>query len=127
MTTRDHSRPAHPRGAEEFSSHLTWATRWRVPHFKDPDIAIACLDALEHERRRIALPVFAYALMPDHFHLVIGPTSMRLGQVVHALKNASVHRLKVARLSPGGLWQEGYWDRALRSARDIRTAMNYVH
>ena len=119
--------PLHPPEANEYWNHVTWRTRWGVPHFEDITLGEACLRAIEGERKRIGLNVFAYTLLPDHTHLIIGPTKQRTGYVVQALKLASVHRLMADGLATGGLWQRGYFDRALRDLSQLRTAIDYVH
>lgn len=120
-------KPAHPADANELANHLTWGTRWKIPHFKDESLGLKCLEAIEHERRRMKLDIYAFALMPDHFHIIIGPYPKRVGYVVQALKLASVHRLLREELTGGGLWQRGYYDVAMRDLRQLRTVMEYVH
>jgi putative transposase len=117
----------HPEETRLYPVHLSWNTRWAIPYFEDHELGLACLEAIERERKRIALPVFAYALMPDHIHLIIGPAPMRLGYVVQALKVAVVANLNTERLVPGGLWKRGYWERALTDERAVRAAIDYVH
>lgn len=75
----------------------------------------------------MGLVVVAFALMPDHFHLVVAPIPMTIGRMVQALKAASVLRLKAQGLASGGLWQEDYFDVALRDERQLRAAIEYVH
>lgn len=83
--------------------------------------------AFHRQVARLGLDVFAYALLPDHFHLIIGPSDQRVGYVVQALKLASVHRLMADGLATGGLWQRDYFDRAIRDVSQIRAAIDYVH
>jgi REP element-mobilizing transposase RayT len=120
-------KPAHPEDAKEFANHLTWKTRWGIRHFTDIDLGLACLEAIEHERRRMKVDIFAYALMPNHLHLIIAPQPRRVGLVVQAFKLATVHRLMADGLAEGGLWQRGYWDVAMRDLRQLYTAMEYIH
>jgi putative transposase len=120
-------KPAHPPDANLYPNHLTWVTRWRVPHFKDASLGLTCLKAIESERRRMGLSIFAYSLMPDHFHLVIGPVAIQIGRVVQALKLASVNRLTADGLAPSSLWQGSYFDVALRDMYQLRATIDYVH
>ncbi len=73
------------------------------------------------------LPIYAFALMPDHLHLLIGPYPMPVGYVVQALKLASVHRLMRDGMAGGALWQRGYWDVAMRDELSLHQAMEYIH
>lgn len=79
------------------------------------------------ERSRMGLDVLAYCLMPDHFHLIVGPCLMRLGQVVQGLKLASAHQLIAAGLAVHSPWQESFFDVGLRDETQLLTAIEYVH
>ena len=119
--------PAHPADSNLYPNHITWATRLRAPHFRDISLGIACLQALENERKRLGLSVLAYALLPDHFHIVIAPTNVRVGYIVQCLKLASVHKLMAQGLAGGGLWQRQYYEVGLRSPEQVRNVIDYVH
>lgn len=119
--------PAHPPDSNLYPNHITWVTRLRAPHFVDQALGLACLDAIESERKRLGLTVFAYALLPDHFHIIIGPTIIRVGFVVKCLKLASVHKLMAQGLTGGGLWQRQYYEVGLRDPQQVRNAIEYIH
>jgi putative transposase len=119
--------PPHPEYTNDYANHITWNTRFRAPRFEDVALGIACLEAIEGERDRIGLDVFAYCLMPDHLHLIIGPSPIRVGYVVRALKLAAVQNLMVAGLAHGRLWQRGYFEKGLRDTNQLRTALDYIH
>jgi len=70
--------------------------------------------------------LLAWVLMPDHLHLLVqlgrGACLSRVAQRVK-----SVTALEVGRISgPGGIWQHGYHDRAIRAEESLRDVGRYV-
>ncbi|MEO7804793.1 MAG: transposase [Actinomycetota bacterium] len=121
------ARPHHIDDPQDFPQHLTWVTKERSAVFAENKSADCCLWALEKERARLRVDVFAYALMPDHLHVVIGPSIWPLGFIVQGIKLATTYWLKAHGLASGPVWARGYWDRALRNEAALRRAIEYVH
>lgn len=113
--------------SNQYPTHLNWKTRWNAPVFGDAELAIECLQAIEHERNRMGLDVLAYCLMPDHFHLVVGPTLLKLGQIVQGLKLASTHRMLTDGLVIKTPWRRSYYDVGIRDGRQLRNTVEYLH
>jgi len=121
------ARPRHADSSENFAQHLTWTTLQRVPTFKDPKVAEMCLIAMDKERERLGVEVFGFVLMPDHMHLVVGPSTDAPGKIVQGMKMCSNWWLQAFGLVEKSPWARGYWDRAIRSTEELRTALRYVH
>jgi len=73
-------------------------------------------------------PIHACAIMPDHVHLVISRTGVRIEQMVRVLKQAATQRLRSAGLyerdeSP---WARKCWKVFLDASADVRRAIGYV-
>lgn len=124
MTNR---KPRRFPDAHLLPTHNVLVTKWRIPHFKDEEMAIKTLQAIESERKRIGLGVIAYGLMPDHLHFLIAPAPMRLGLVVQALKVAVVGRLMADGLTSGTIWQDSFVDVGMRDTGQLAKAIDYVH
>jgi REP element-mobilizing transposase RayT len=82
-------------------------------------------------------PVHALAILPDHAHLVIGRTGLRIERIANLLKGAATTRLKAEGLHPfadqpygnGRLpspWAAKDWHVFLDSPAAIRRAIRYV-
>jgi putative transposase len=121
------ARPAHPLVAQEYVQHLTWTTKGREPFFGGEEGAAICLQALENERERMRIEVYAYALMPDHFHIITAPSVWPVGTVVQWLKLSSAYRLRTEGFIVGSPWARGYWDKAIHNEEQLRNAANYIH
>src|SRR5689334_23765526 len=57
---------------ENYVYHLTSATEGRLPVFLDPNACETLVAAIDFQRPMRAL-VLAYAVMPDHLHLLLQP------------------------------------------------------
>ena len=70
--------------------------------------------------------VLAYCLMPDHVHLLVE------GKTEHAnlrrFAKMSKQRSGAAHALTGGgkLWQDGYYDRVLRTDEDVKQIARYI-
>lgn len=85
------------------------------------------MEAMEHERQRMRVEVYAYSLMPDHFHIITAPSVWPVGTVVQWMKLASAYRLKAEGYIEGSPWARGYWDRAIKDVSQLRNAIEYIH
>jgi len=76
------------------------------------------------ERRRFA--VLAYTFMPDHLHTLVegGSDDADFCGFVAVLRR----RVTIATrfLCPGGLWQDGYFERVLREDEDSTASIDYI-
>lgn len=120
-------RPARIECANEYVQHLTWTTRGREDLLSVPQIAAVTLSAFEQERDRLKMDVYAYVLMPDHVHMIVGPTIMKTGTVVQWMKLTSTSWLLRDGFLARGPWSPGYWDRAMRNAAQLMRAIEYLH
>jgi len=105
---------------------VTIGTRDRRSVFEDHAFGRRSVDILGRLRTERGNPVYAYCVMPDHVHLLVGvsPSSSVIG-FVGAWKSLCAR----AYWEVGGIgtpWQEGFYDRALRCEEHLRRAVLYV-
>jgi REP element-mobilizing transposase RayT len=107
--------------------HTISATRDRAPILANLKYAEIVIDTIQQTRLERA-HLLAWAVMPDHLHLVLVPREpYTLPQVMQNIKgNAAwaINRL-TGRKSP--IWQQGYYDRMIRSERHLFEALAYVN
>ncbi len=104
---------------------LTIAVDGRRKLFINPENAIIVLDAIHWLRGANRFIVDAAVLMPDHLHFVGQLGESTLSRVMHTLKSYSVRSLAAAGVETP-VWQEGYYDHALRHDEDYRSKVAYV-
>ena len=87
--------------------------------------------ALEQARRRFAMRVYGYVVMPEHVHLLVSePTGEPLSGFVQILKTkVAVAARKEFKRSSGGtsFWQARYFDHNVRNHEGFVTQLRYIH
>ena len=80
---------------------------------------------LEQTRARHEARVYAYVLMPEHLHLLIGePPKILLAQFLKAVKQVTSRKLRGAREK---FWQERYYDSNIRGETARTEVIRYIH
>jgi putative DNA methylase len=99
-----------------------------VPHWlKDPRIATIFIEAPRHgEAVRGLYDLFAWVVMPNHVHLVLKP-NRKLPEIMRWLKAATANRSNLVIGKTGtAFWQREYFDRWIRSEKELFSAICYV-
>jgi len=105
---------------------VTIAVEGRRPRFADAAAAAAAIQVLKQHASRTGVLVYAYCIMPDHVHLLLGPSeTCDLVQFVGQFKNLAQRAIWRQGVR-GRIWQLSFWDRFLRSDEDLRQAVEYV-
>jgi putative transposase len=87
----------------------------------------AFLKAMGHACVEIDMPVLAYCLLPNHFHLVLWPTEDGdLGRWMHWLLNAHVRRYHQHYQTSGHIWQGRYRAFPIEDDDHLLTVLRYV-
>jgi REP element-mobilizing transposase RayT len=85
------------------------------------------LQAMRYNARTHGCQMMAYCIMPDHLHLLarVGPHGGDLLDFVDGFKRRTATTL--ARFARGSaVWQEGYWDRHVRSNEPVANIIHYI-
>lgn len=94
--------------------------------FKDDDYQ-AFLKAIAHACIEVPMPVFAWCLMPNHFHLVVRPEEDGdLSRWMHWVQNTHVRRYHQHYKSSGHLWQGRFKAFPIETDEHLLTVMRYV-
>jgi putative transposase len=105
---------------------VTVATRERRPFFAEEGVASAAVSILKERASRHGTPLYGYCFMPDHLHLVIGPSpTCDIIRFVAEIKNLT-QREAWRRGVEGTIWQVSFWDHLLRAEEDLKAAVDYV-
>jgi REP element-mobilizing transposase RayT len=68
----------------------------------------------------------AWALMPNHAHVLFELWDMPLGKLLKAWKGTSANAANSVLGRTGAFWQEDYWDRFMRDEEHFRKAQHYI-
>ncbi len=78
------------------------------------------------QKQRFILTVWVF--LPDHWHAIIYPPyPVSLSPVMSAIKVSSMIAINHARRDKGELWQERFFDHALRTVKDYWETVEYIH
>jgi len=124
-----------PHGLKRFqqsaqSHFVTFTCYHRRPSFDSPEVYHLFVQVLESMRRRFAMCVYGYVVMPEHVHLLVSePENGLLADAIHYLKLSFAKRVRGQRenLSGGIFWQKRYYDRNVRNEHEFKKKLRYVH
>ena len=89
------------------------------------DLLAAVFDQVR-ERRGFLLS--GYVFMPDHWHGLLYPAPAdALPRLMGAIKIASNRTFNRSRRTRGEFWHLRYFDRAIRTVKEYRDALQYIH
>jgi putative transposase len=109
---------------------ITAVTHERRPIFAD-DANIELLRATMRKAKKYhPFRMHAYALMPDHFHLLIYvPASTNISKLMQSIQWNFTRSHKAAHgvTTSVKLWQRGFWDHVIRDDNDFERHFDYIH
>lgn len=93
----------------------------------EPKCAKIVISSLEWLRDRGRIELHAYAVMPDHVHLVLTlGEQVTLAQIMQALKGYTAQRINELAGRKGRVWEKGYYEHAIRDQEDMSRRIKYT-
>ena len=113
------------------SHFLTFSCYHRLPRLAQMQMQDAFLVALEQARRRFAMRVDGYVVMPEHVHLLVSePEEGLLPRFMQMLKTRVALEARKSGARAAGwppFWQTRYFDHNVRNAAGFVTQLRYIH
>jgi putative transposase len=105
---------------------VTGVTHMRQPVFYDMYCARDLANCFRciHDSDKVAS--LAWVIMPDHFHWLLQLSDGSLSGIMRELKGISARKINQRLCRRGKLWQQSYFDRAIRDSEDIREVARYI-
>jgi putative transposase len=124
-----------PHGLKRFQQsgqpHFVTLTCYhRQPGFNSPEVYDLFPAVLENMRRRFAMYIYGFVVMPEHVHLLVSePEHGSLADAIHYLKLSFAKRLRGQQKnsSVGAFWQKRYYDRNVRDEQEFREKLRDLH
>lgn len=107
--------------------HVYSRGNYRAPIFADDGAAQSFLRALEATIRRAGWEVYAYAIMPNHFHLMLRAPRANLSRGMHLLLSAFALRFNGFNEEHGHVFQGRYHAKRVPRGMDSSRVLNYIH
>ena len=112
---------------EHAAYHTISVTRARAPIFSDPENAQIVVDAIRHASHAQRAYVLAYAVMPDHLHLLIVPRGdTTISSMMQQIKRFSAKEINARRAERGSIWQQSFFDRIIRDDAHLSATIAYI-
>lgn len=114
--------------SEEFGCYsLTKVVEYRAPVLATDKIAGILWESWQHLRRTDRLKLFAFCIMPDHFHFAIClMPGTDLSKVMESMGKFTSREINKALGKTGRFWQEGYHDHHCRNEHDLHELCSYI-
>jgi putative transposase len=112
------------------SHFVTFSCHRRQPKLNSPEASDLFVQCLEDMRRRFAMCVYGYVVMPEHVHLLVNePKQATLADAIHYLKLSFAKRLRSRKRATesSSFWQKRYYDRNVRDAQEFTVKLRYLH
>ena len=125
MSRTDLSKGRYSENNREY--FITFVCKDRVNIFSDENLArIFCKQIAINEIQCDCIWL-TWVLMPNHFHglLRLGQKSS-LSQTIKRLKGSTARIINVELKRSESIWQQGFFDRALRTSEDRREVARYI-
>jgi putative transposase len=97
-----------------------------VPLLRPPemDMLLVILDGV---RQALGFQLLAYAVMPEHAHLLFVTRLETVSHIMHQWKFKSGFAVQRYRSHSGAFWQPRYFDFICRHGRDVSAKLDYIH
>ncbi len=110
---------------------ITCVTNQRYPYLADEENLQLFMTTAKAVQRIHPFEIFAYVLLPDHFHWLIHlpeeqPDFSRIMQSVkwnYSYNYKHLHNIR-GQLT---LWQRGFYDHIIRDLKDFESHLEYIH
>jgi REP element-mobilizing transposase RayT len=105
---------------------VTIVVKDRQPIFGSLDVAEAAATLLQEHADARGIAVYAYCVMPDHMHLLLGASpTCDIVTFVGEFKSL-VLRAAWQQGVLGRFWQRSFWDHFLRDDEDVEQVVTYI-
>jgi len=117
----------HP-GVAGYPYFVTAATKGRRPILGDPRAADLLVQELVRLRDELGFALLAYAVMPDHLHLLVVPSAaVDLSRIMQSIKGGFARLWNRQSGSAGSLWQARFYESAVRTEAQLWRWIEYIN
>ncbi len=99
--------------------HLVLITYQRQPFFRDYLLARHAVISLRMSQKSVT--TLAFVVMPDHIHWLI-----QLGEGISLSSAVKMLKALISRKQGGKVWQQGFYDHAVRQEEDLVDIARYI-
>jgi putative transposase len=106
---------------------ITKVVQSRLPVLASDDAARILKESWQYLRTQNRLKLFAFCIMPDHFHLAIClMPGIELSQLMRDSGKFTAHKMNALLRKDGKFWQEGFHDHRCRIEHELHELCSYI-
>jgi putative transposase len=84
--------------------------------------------SMENTKTKHPFDLIAWAIMPEHLHLIIETGATPITKIMHDFKlSFSSYYRKRNNMISGKVWQLRFWDHIIRNQKDLNRHIDYTH
>jgi putative transposase len=109
-----------------YTYFVTNVTIQRLPILRENENML--LESIEKHKAATSSDLMAWAILPDHFHLLVHPSQTNISLLLRKIKLSFSTRYRKQRdLQFGRVWQYRFWDHIIRDQDDMNRHIDYIH
>ena len=105
---------------------VTFATHGRSPLLVQANAVRHVIAEFQLSDNEGLSRTYAWVVMPDHVHWLLGLRAMALSSCVRRFKSRSARAINLALGTAGSVWQAGFFDHRVRGEDDLRAQARYI-
>lgn len=107
---------------------ITTSTYNNQRFFTNRDRSEIVIDYIYRAKERMIDFLLAFAVMPEHLHLLIIPRNeFTISQIMLFIKKGSSRVIHIKENTNGHLWTKRFFDRGIRSEQELIETIEYIH
>ena len=110
---------------------ITSITKNRNSLFSNKQNRGIFFSTIENAAKILSFDLFAYVLLPDHFHLLVKTKDSQgdFSRIIKCIKGNFTANFKDFYNIKGqiSLWQPKFWDHVVRNEKDLNNHLDYIH
>jgi putative transposase len=67
-----------------------------------------------------------WVILPDHFHAILDAGGRGISAIIHDFKIRYSYRYRF-KYKTGKIWQNRFWEHAIRNEKDLKNHIDYIH
>ncbi|MDM7926362.1 MAG: transposase [bacterium] len=108
---------------------ITCVNHQRKPIFSKMENVVLLMNTLSEVQKHYSHHLYAYVILPDHFHFLLEPEQCTISAVIQSLRrnftcNYKRHHQIEASIT---LAQHRFYDHVIRDERDMEKHLDYIH
>lgn len=110
------------------SYYVTSVTNGREKIFLSPKVCKLFIVTMEFYKYYLDYKLYAFVVMPDHFHAIIEPgNEFNISVIMNKIKGNFGNKYNKMVGRSGNVWQSRFFDEGITDRKEFISKINYIH